>query len=194
MPFAVKEIYDAVCEKYGQNKRLEHILGVARLAESLALKFGLDAEKAYIAGLLHDYCKYESIEEMQEIIADKTIVEKFKNKIMKNNSYILKGNKVAPNVRLIIVPASKEVYLKAVQEGLLEIFIEANANFLPAGCGPCVGVHGGILGDGEVCLATQNRNFQGRMGNTEGFIYLSSPATAAYSAIKGYIADVREIL
>ena len=79
MPFAVKEIYDAVCEKYGQNKRLEHILGVARLAESLALKFGLDAEKAYIAGLLHDYCKYESIEEMQEIIADKTIVEKFKN-------------------------------------------------------------------------------------------------------------------
>ena len=79
MPFAVKDIYDAVCEKYGQNKRLEHILGVARLAESLALKFGLDAKKAYIAGLLHDYCKYESIEEMQEIIGDPLIIEKFKN-------------------------------------------------------------------------------------------------------------------
>jgi len=100
---------------------------------------------------------------------------------------VLKGNKVAPNVRLIIVPASKDVYLQAAKEGLLEIFLEAGANFLPAGCGPCVGVHGGILGDGEVCLATQNRNFQGRMGNTNGFIYLASPYTAAKSAIKGYI-------
>ena len=77
--------------------------------------------------------------------------------------------------------------LQAAKEGLLEIFLEAGANFLPAGCGPCVGVHGGILGDGEVCLATQNRNFQGRMGNTNGFIYLASPYTAAKSAIKGYI-------
>lgn len=100
---------------------------------------------------------------------------------------VLKGNKVASDVRLIIVPASKDVYLKAAKEGLLEIFLEAGANFLPAGCGPCVGVHGGILGDGEVCLATQNRNFQGRMGNTNGFIYLASPYTAAKSAIKGYI-------
>lgn len=100
---------------------------------------------------------------------------------------VLKGNKVNPEVRLIIAPASKDVYIQAAKEGLLEIFLEAGANFLPAGCGPCVGVHGGILGDGEVCLATQNRNFQGRMGNVNGFIYLSSPYTAAKSAITGYI-------
>lgn len=100
---------------------------------------------------------------------------------------VLKGQKVADGVRLIIAPASKDVYIQAAKEGLLEIFLEAGANFLPAGCGPCVGVHGGILGDGEVCLATQNRNFQGRMGNVNGFIYLSSPYTAAKSAIKGYI-------
>lgn len=100
---------------------------------------------------------------------------------------ILKGNKVAPDVRMIIAPASKDIYVQAAKEGLLEIFLEAGANLIPAGCGPCVGVHGGILGDGEVCLATQNRNFQGRMGNTSGFIYLSSPYTAAKSAIKGYI-------
>ncbi len=100
---------------------------------------------------------------------------------------VLKGNKVAPHVRMIIAPASKDIYLQAAKEGLLEIFLESGANLIPAGCGPCVGVHGGILGDNEVCLATQNRNFQGRMGNTNGFIYLSSPYTAAKSAIKGYI-------
>ena len=100
---------------------------------------------------------------------------------------VLEGKKVNPETRLIIAPASKEIYLQAAKEGLLEIFLNAGANFLPAGCGPCVGVHGGILGDGETCLATQNRNFQGRMGNTEGFIYLSSPYVAAKSAIKGYI-------
>ncbi|MBQ9150574.1 3-isopropylmalate dehydratase large subunit [bacterium] len=100
---------------------------------------------------------------------------------------ILKGNKVAPHVRMIIAPASKDIYVQAAKEGLLEIFLESGANLIPAGCGPCVGVHGGILGDNEVCLATQNRNFQGRMGNTNGFIYLSSPYTAAKSAIKGYI-------
>ena len=102
---------------------------------------------------------------------------------------VLKGNKVAPDVRLIIAPASRDIYLKAAKEGLLEIFLESGANLIPAGCGPCVGVHGGILGDNEVCLATQNRNFQGRMGNVNGFIYLSSPYVAAKSAIKGYFSQ-----
>lgn len=102
---------------------------------------------------------------------------------------VLKGNKKHPDVRMIIVPASPKIYLQAVKEGLIEIFVEAGATFLPAGCGPCVGVHGGILGDDEVCLATQNRNFQGRMGNTKGFIYLASPYVAAKTAIAGYITD-----
>lgn len=102
---------------------------------------------------------------------------------------VLKGRKKHKDVRLIIVPASPTVYKQAVVEGLLETFIDAGASFLPAGCGPCVGVHGGILGDNEVCLATQNRNFQGRMGNTKGFIYLASPYVAAVSAVNGYISD-----
>ncbi len=107
---------------------------------------------------------------------------------------ILKGQKVHEDVRLLVAPASKEVYIKALDEGLIKTFVESGAALVTSGCGPCVGVHGGILGDGEVCLATQNRNFRGRMGNTEGFIYLSSPSVAAYSAIKGYIADPREVL
>ena len=104
---------------------------------------------------------------------------------------ILKGKKVNPDVRLIVVPASKQVYLQAMDEGLLKIFVESGGQILGPGCGPCVGVHAGTLGDGEVCLATQNRNFQGSMGNTKGFIYLCSPATAAVSAINGYITDPR---
>jgi len=101
---------------------------------------------------------------------------------------ILKGKTVHSDVRLLICPASKDVFKQALKEGLIDIFVDANAAILTSGCGPCVGVHAGILGDGEVCLATQNRNFQGRMGNTKGFIYLASPYVAAYTALNGYIS------
>lgn len=107
---------------------------------------------------------------------------------------ILKDRKVADNIRLIVVPASKNTYLEALEKGIIKIFIDSGAVVQSPGCGPCVGVHQGVLGDGEVCLSTQNRNFKGRMGNPNSFIYLSSPATAAWSAVKGYIADPREVL
>ena len=100
---------------------------------------------------------------------------------------ILEGKKVHPDVRLIVVPASRQVFLQALKEGLIEIFVKAGATVLGPGCGPCVGVHEGVLADGEVCLSSQNRNFKGRMGNPEGFIYLASPAVCAVSAIKGEI-------
>ena len=107
---------------------------------------------------------------------------------------ILKDKTINPDVRLIVVPASKTVYKQAIEEGILSILVDAGASILAPGCGPCVGVHAGVLGDGEVCLATQNRNFQGRMGNTKGFIYLCSPATAAYSAITGYISNPQDFI
>lgn len=108
---------------------------------------------------------------------------------MRTVASILKGKKVHKDVRMLICPASRDVYKQALKEGLLEIFIESNATILPPGCGPCVGIHAGILADGESCLTTQNRNFQGRLGNTKGFIYLASPYVAAYTALNGYISN-----
>ncbi len=107
---------------------------------------------------------------------------------------ILEGRRVHPGTRLIVVPASKDIYLDAIREGLIDIFVRAGAAVCPPGCGPCVGVHQGILGDGEACLSTQNRNFKGRMGNPNGLIYLGSPALAAATALAGEISDPREVL
>ena len=107
---------------------------------------------------------------------------------------ILKGKQVAASVRCIVVPSSRKIFLEAIQAGYIEQLVEAGAVILAPGCGPCVGVHEGILGDGEVSLNTSNRNFQGRLGNPLGYIYLGSPAVAAAAALTGVITDPREVL
>jgi methanogen homoaconitase large subunit len=101
---------------------------------------------------------------------------------------ILRGETVA--VRTIIVPASKHVLLTCLRTGILETLIEAGATICSPGCGPCLGAHNGVLGHGETCLSTSNRNFKGRMG-ADGLVYLASPATAAATALAGEIADPR---
>src|SRR5215468_5538509 len=105
---------------------------------------------------------------------------------------ILKGRRIHPDVRFIITPGSKRIMLEAMRTGVLETLVESGGTLTNPGCGACAG-DGGIMADGEVCLSTANRNFLGRMGSNKSSIYLCSPATLAASAIKGVIADPREI-
>ena len=104
---------------------------------------------------------------------------------------ILKGKKINPTTRLIVIPASTEVFLIANQLGYVEALIKAGATFSTPGCGPCLGAHEGVLAPGEVCVTASNRNFPGRMGSTDAFVYLASPATVAASALVGELIDPR---
>lgn len=105
---------------------------------------------------------------------------------------ILKGKKVARQTRMLIFPASTRIYLQALKKGYITTFMEAGAVVMNSGCGPCLGIHQGALADGDVALATTNRNFKGRMGNPNAEVYLCSPAVAAASAISGVITDPRK--
>lgn len=100
---------------------------------------------------------------------------------------ILKGKKIHPTIRMLIIPASKKVYQQMIHEKLMDIFLDANCVICNPGCGPCLGAHQGLLGDGEVCIATTNRNFKGRMGSPKAEVYLASPAIVACSALAGEI-------
>jgi len=108
-------------------------------------------------------------------------------------SQILKGNRVHPQVRLIVIPGSQQDYLQALKEGILSIFIEAGAVVSTPTCGPCLGGHMGVLGAGERCIATINRNFKGRMGSPQSEVYLANSAVVIASAILGRIASPEEV-
>lgn len=107
---------------------------------------------------------------------------------------ILKGRKIDPKIRMIVTPASQSIYKQALQNGLIDIFIDAETVVTNPTCGACGGLHLGVLGAGEKCISSQNRNFKGRMGSPESEVYLASPATVAASAIAGAIADPRDYL
>lgn len=134
----------------------------------------------------------DEIEAMDKIYIDQVVIGSCTNGRMEDlrkAAALLKGKKVADNVRVMVVPATQKIYLQCILEGILETFVEAGCAVNTPSCGPCMGGHMGVLAKGEKCVSTTNRNFVGRMGDVESLIYLASPETAAASAIAGYIAN-----
>ena len=145
----------------------------------------------------HQVDNTKTIDEIGEVRVDQVFIGTSCNGRLEDlqiAARILKGKTVRPGIRLIVTPGSALVYREALRDGTFETLVDAGALITPAGCGACVGLHDGVLGDGEVCLATQPRNFKGRMGSPKSFIYLGSPAVAAATAIEGKIADPRKYL
>ena len=134
----------------------------------------------------------KTTDEIDEVKIDQVVIGSCTNgyyENIKEAADIIRGHKVARDVRCIVIPATQEIYLRAMKEGLLADFIEAGCAVSTPTCGPCLGGHMGILGKGERAVATTNRNFVGRMGHIESEVYLASPAVAAASAVTGYITD-----
>lgn len=139
----------------------------------------------------------KTIDEVPEIKIDQVVIGSCTNgrmEDMRTAAAILKGKKVADGVRVIVIPATQNIYMNCIKEGLAEIFVEAGAIVSTPTCGPCLGGHMGILAKGEKAVSTSNRNFVGRMGHIDSEIYLASPAVAAASAIAGKIAEPKEVL
>ncbi len=136
-----------------------------------------------------------TIDEVGEIKIDQVVIGSCTNgrySDLETAARVVKGKKVAKGVRAIVIPATQQIYLDALRNGLLEIFVEAGMVVSAPTCGPCLGGHMGILAPGERAVSTTNRNFVGRMGDTTSEIYLASPAIAAASALTGYISDVQD--
>ena len=139
----------------------------------------------------------KGISEVGDIPVDQSVIGSCTNgriEDLRIAAQILRRQKVHPDVRLIVIPATQTIYMQALYEGLIEIFIEAGGVVSTPTCGPCLGGHMGILAEGERCISTTNRNFRGRMGHTESEVYLSGPAVAAASAILGRIGSPEEVL
>jgi len=158
----------------------------------------IDAAKLYpMVAMPHTVDNVKSIDYPKEVKVDQVFIGSCTNARIEDLRVVAKvweGKKKNPQTRVIITPASKTVYAQAVKEGLIEKFIEFGASVTAPGCGVCVGVQGGVLGDNEVCVSTSNRNFLARMGNPKSSVYLVSPASAAAASIAGRIVDPREYL
>ncbi len=157
----------------------------------------MDADVEPVVAKPHNVDNIAPVSEVEGIKVDQVFVGTCTNGRLSDIETVarmLKGRKIKRDVRLIVAPASRSIYVKAIEKGYLRTIVEGGGLIAPPGCACCVGIHMGVLADNEVCVSTQNRNFRGRMGNPDAEIYLASPATAAATAIKGEIADPREFL
>ena len=138
----------------------------------------------------------KTIDEIEAIKIDQVVIGSCTNgrmEDMRRAAAVLKGQKVHPDVRVMVIPATQKIYKQCIKEGLVDIFIDAGCAFNTPSCGPCMGGHMGVLAAGEKCVSTTNRNFVGRMGHVDSLIYLASPEVAAASAIAGCIANPEKV-
>jgi len=145
----------------------------------------------------HSVDNVKPVSEVEDTEVDQAFIGSCTNgrlEDLRSAAQILKGKKIVRSVRLVVIPASQEIYLNALNEGLIKTFMESGATIGNPNCGPCLGGHMGIMADGEACISTSNRNFIGRMGSTKSFVYLASPATVAASALTGKITDPRKVM
>jgi len=144
----------------------------------------------------HSVDNVKPVSEVEDVEVDQAFIGSCTNgrlEDLRSAARVLKGKKTARGVRLVVIPASQEIYLNALNEGLIKTFMDAGATIGNPNCGPCLGGHMGILAEDEACISSSNRNFVGRMGSTKSFVYLASPATVAASAITGKITDPRTV-
>lgn len=157
-----------------------------------------DVSKLYPqVALPHIPSNVKDVREVGKIEIDQVVIGSCTNGYLDDlrvAAKILRGKKIAPSLRLIVIPATQDIYRQALKEGLIEIFLSAGASVSTPTCGPCLGGHMGVLAEGEKALATTNRNFRGRMGHPNSEVYLSGPAVAAASAIKGRICHPEEVI
>ncbi|RJP30230.1 MAG: 3-isopropylmalate dehydratase large subunit [Actinobacteria bacterium] len=160
------------------------------------MEFALDGLPPQVAEP-HCVDSVKPVEELEGIPVQEAVIGTCTNGRLEDlevAARILSGRRVSPEVRLIVAPASRRVLMQGMEKGIVQRLIEAGAVFVAPGCGPCVGTHNGVPSDGERVISTANRNFKGRMGNANAFIYLASPATVAASAVAGKITDPRRML
>jgi 3-isopropylmalate/(R)-2-methylmalate dehydratase large subunit len=192
---------------YADNKTLDYIKSRAKRPYTI---YEPDEDDEYIKTIAYDVSALEPqvafphspantrpISKAGDVKIDQAVIGSCTNGRLEDlqiAAKVIKGRKIHPDVRCIIIPGSQKVYLDALKEGLIEIFIEAGAVVSTPTCGPCLGGHMGILAAGERCISTTNRNFVGRMGSTESEVYLSNPAVAAASAVAGRIVSPEKVI
>lgn len=191
-----KKTIDWLKQRMPKNTKIKPVIPDKDASYEQVLEFDISKLKPQVS-LPHSVDNVTSIDQIKGKKIDQAFLGTCTNARLndfKIAASILKSRRVASGVKFIIAPNSQEVFLAALKLGLVDIFIKAGAVIVTPGCGPCVGTHNGIPADGEVVISSANRNFKGRMGNPNAFIYLASPATVAASSIEGKITDPRNYL
>jgi 3-isopropylmalate/(R)-2-methylmalate dehydratase large subunit len=179
-----------------KNKKISPVISDKGAKYEKILQYDISKLKPQVSQP-HTVDNVTSVDKLKEVKINEAFLGTCTNarlKDLKISAAILKAKKVASGVKFIIAPGSRSIFLEALKSGIIDIFIKSGAVIVTPGCGPCVGTHNGIPADGEVVISTANRNFKGRMGNPNAFIYLASPATVTASAIEGKISDPRKYL